>query len=135
MSGESKLETLVANMTAELSPETFVFVTIKDRSAQDGLTPKMVFQEAEGATLIITKAQAEAYKLPYEFPCRMITLNVHSALEAVGFIASIATDLAQAGMGVNPVAGFFHDHLFIPEGREQDAMAILDAKAAAARHL
>jgi hypothetical protein len=28
-------------------------------------------------------------------------------------------------MGVNPVAGFFHDHLFIPEDRADDAIAIL----------
>ena len=55
----------------------------------------------------------------------MITLSVHSSLEAVGFIARIATELANQGMGVNPVAGFYHDHLFVPDGREQDALEIL----------
>lgn len=132
MSGETDLDKLIANMTAELSSETFVFVTLDNRKIPDGLEPKMIFQEAEGTTLIVTIAQAEAYLLPHEFPCKMITLNVHSALEAVGFIASIAADLARHGMGVNPVAGFFHDHLFIPEGREKDAMAILHAKTTAA---
>jgi hypothetical protein len=63
--------------------------------------------------------------LPHEFPSRMITLNVHSSLDAVGFIALIATKLAAAGMGVNPVAGFFHDHIFIPEARAEDAMNLL----------
>jgi hypothetical protein len=43
----------------------------------------------------------------------------------VGFIARIATELADHGMGVNPVSGFYHDHLFVPVGREADAMAIL----------
>jgi len=60
----------------------------------------------------------------------MITLDVHSALEAVGFIAVIATELAKAGMGVNPVAGFYHDHIFVPEGREGDALRILARIAA-----
>ena len=55
----------------------------------------------------------------------MITLNVHSSLEAVGFIAHIATRLAEHDMGVNPVAGFYHDHLFVPDGREVDALKIL----------
>jgi hypothetical protein len=55
----------------------------------------------------------------------MITLNVHSSLAAVGFIARIATELAKHDMGVNPVSGFFHDHLFVPDGREQDALHIL----------
>ena len=132
MSGETNLDRLIADMTASLSPETFVFITRADGQFPDGLTPKMIFQEAEGTTLIVKRSQAEAHRLPYEFECRMITLNVHSALDAVGFIASIASDLALAGMGVNPVAGFFHDHLFIPEGREEDAMAILNAKATAA---
>jgi hypothetical protein len=61
----------------------------------------------------------------------MITLNVHSSLEAVGFIARVATELAKHGMGVNPVSGFYHDHLFVPEGRERDALEILGRLAAA----
>lgn len=30
---------------------------------------------------------------------------------------------------VNPVSGFYHDHLFVPDGREQDALAILKTLA------
>lgn len=133
MGGERDLEALIVNMKTELDPETFVFVTLIDRAIPAGITPKMIFQEAEGTTLIVTRAQAEAVDLAFQFPCRMITLNVHSALEAVGFIASIATKLAAAGMGVNPVAGFYHDHLFVPEGREDDAMALLQSMTAAAK--
>ena len=33
--------------------------------------------------------------------------------------------LGAKGMGVNPVAGFYHDHLFVPEGREAEAMDVL----------
>jgi uncharacterized protein len=40
----------------------------------------------------------------------MITPNVHSSLEAVGFIfARVASKLAERGIGANPVSGFFHD--------------------------
>jgi hypothetical protein len=55
----------------------------------------------------------------------MITLDVHSSLEAVGFIAVIATALKNLNIGVNPVSGYFHDHLFIPDGREKEVMAML----------
>ena len=92
----------------------------------------MMFVEDEGITLICTLEQAKAAGIAYDFPCRMITCNVHSALEAVGFIAHIATRLAAAGMGVNPVAGYYHDHLFVPEGREKDALVILKDIAEAA---
>ena len=85
----------------------------------------MCFREAEGTTLILSQSQVEAHGIDWEFPCRMITLDVHSSLDAVGFIAVIASKLAEAGMGVNPVAGFYHDHLFVPDGREDEALAIL----------
>ena len=130
MSGEMDLDVLSQSLSAELVEGTFVFATMSD-PVPDGLNPRMMFQEAEGTTLILLKSEAEAHAIPYEFPCRMITLNVHSALEAVGFIARIATELAKHGMGVNPVAGFYHDHLFVPEGREEDAMDVLAGIAAA----
>jgi hypothetical protein len=103
----------------------FVFATVKNGIFPEKITPRMVFVEAEGTTLILLKSEAEACELPFEFECRMITLNVHSSLEAVGFIAHIATELTKHGMGVNPVSGFYHDHLFVPNGREEDAMHIL----------
>jgi len=134
MSGELDLNVLLRTMTAKLHDGVFVFATLPDRDVPQGLMAKMVFEEDEGTTLILLQAEAKDFGVDYEFPCRMITLNVHSALEAVGFIAKVATELAREGMGVNPVAGFFHDHLFVPEGREQDALRVIEgiAKASAA---
>ena len=132
MSGESDLATLLSTLSVKLHPDTYVFATLPDGTVPPGLSPRMVFVEDEGTTLICTRNQAQAAGIAYEFPCRMITCDVHSALEAVGFIAHIATKLAAAGMGVNPVAGYYHDHLFIPEGREGDALKILADIAAQA---
>ncbi|TIW02257.1 MAG: ACT domain-containing protein, partial [Mesorhizobium sp.] len=56
--------------------------------------------------------------------------DVHSSLEAVGFLAAITTRLAAAGMGVNPVSAFYHDHMFVPAERAEEALAILRALAA-----
>ncbi|WP_411818461.1 ACT domain-containing protein [Hyphococcus sp. DH-69] len=126
MQGEKNLDTLLRSLTATLKDGTYVFVTLPDNDIPAGINPRMIFRESEGKTLILTKEEAEKAALDYSFPCRMITLNVHSALEAVGFIAHIATKLAQHGMGVNPVAGFYHDHLFVPLGRENDALKILE---------
>lgn len=125
MSGEQDLQTLLATLDAVLVDGVFVFVTLPDGDVPRDLSPRMMFQEAEGTTLICQKDKAQAHGLSFEFPSRMITLNVHSALDAVGFIAHIASRLAAAGMGVNPVAGFYHDHLFVPADRAKDAMRIL----------
>ncbi|MGI9357630.1 MAG: ACT domain-containing protein [Rhizobiaceae bacterium] len=130
LTGETDLNALLRTMKAKLVDGVFVFVAIDNRELPTGLEPRMIFQEAEGTTLVLLKTDAEAYDLDYEFPCRMITLEVHSALEAVGFLARITTELAKCQMGVNPVSGFFHDHLFVPDGREQDALSVLDQIAA-----
>ena len=132
MTGETDLGTLLRSMSATLAPGTFVFATVPGGAVPPGLAPRMVFQEAEGTTLILLREEAEAAGLAFEFPCRMITLNVHSALSAVGFIARIASELAKAGMGVNPVSGYFHDHLFLPEDRAEEALDILHRLAAQA---
>ena len=125
MSGELNLQALFETLQATLVDGVYVFITLPKDNVPANIKPRMRFEEAEGTTLIMLKSEAEAAKLAYEFPCRMITLDVHSSLEAVGFIAHIATQLAKHDMGVNPVSGFYHDHLFVPEGREQDALKIL----------
>ncbi len=123
---ETDLDRLIAGMSPVLAREVYVFST---SHAPPDIPAIMRFEEAEDVTLITTREAAEAAGLAYEFPCRMITLNVHSALEAVGFMAVIATRLAAEGMGVNPVAGFHHDHIFVPEDRASDAMRVLAALA------
>lgn len=131
MSGELDLNELLRTLSAQLVEGVYVFVTLPDGSVPEDIACRMVFREAEGTTLILLKTEAETFGLDYEFPCRMITLDVHSSLEAVGFIARIASELARHDMGVNPVSGFYHDHLFVPDGREQDAMRILERMAIA----
>ena len=85
----------------------------------------MLFREREGMTLIVIEDAAEQPGWPASFRCRMITLNIHSSLEAVGFLAAITARLAAAGMGVNPVSAFYHDHLFVPADRAEEAMDLL----------
>ncbi|MFD1156725.1 ACT domain-containing protein [Roseovarius aestuarii] len=129
MSGETNLNKLIGSLSAVLVDGLYVFATVRRDQLPSDLIPRMSFEEAEGTTLIILKSEAEKHALPYEFPCRMITLNIHSSLEAVGFMATIASELAKYEMGVNPVSGFFHDHIFVPDGREGDAMKALQQLA------
>ena len=132
MAGETDLNKLLKTLKAKLVDGTYVFATVPSTDVPEGISPRMAFHEAEGTTLVLLRSQAEASGLDYEFPSRMITLDVHSSLEAVGFMAVIATELAKHDMGVNPVSGYYHDHLFVPEGREQDALRILSDIAASA---
>jgi hypothetical protein len=126
VSGETELQTLLGSMSPELLPGIFVFATrLPDAPHPTGIQPVMAFREREGETLILSEEEARAAGLSYTFASRMITLNVHSSLEAVGFLATITTRLAAAGIGVNPVSAYFHDHLFVPAERADEAMRLL----------
>lgn len=125
MSGETDLDTLMQTLTARLDDTVYVFATLDRNTVPTDIAPRMVFEEKEGTTFILKQSDAQRHNLRHEFPCKMITLDVHSSLEAVGFIAQISAALTKEGMGVNPVSGFYHDHLFVPLGKEADAMRVL----------
>ena len=125
MSGERNLDTLRREMAPQLHPETFVYCSFPDFRIPPGLEPICTFREAEGVTAIVEKAQADDSAVPYVFESHLITLTVHSSLEAVGFLATLAGRLADANIPCNVVAGYHHDHLFVPVERGQDALAAL----------
>lgn len=125
--GETNLAKLLGGMTPVLHDAVYGFASVT--SAPQGLNPLMCFREKEGVTIIAETHELEAAGIEYGFRCRMITLNIHSSLEAVGFLAAITAQLATAGMGVNPVSAFYHDHLFVPEERAAEAATLLQALA------
>ena len=125
MMGSTNLSHLLASMSPKLRDETFVFITIDSDVPVPDIGAVMQFNEVEGVTLIAPLDRANKADLTYEFPCRMITFNIHSSLEAVGFLAVITTHLAKLNIGVNPVSGFYHDHLFIPADRTANVMTSL----------
>jgi hypothetical protein len=127
MSGERDLDTLRREMAPQLHPETFVYCSFPDFRIPPGLEPICTFREAEGVTAIVEKAQADVSAVPYVFESHLITLTVHSALDAVGFIATLAGRLADADIPCNVVAGYHHDHLFVPVADADRAMAALAA--------
>ncbi|MGX0963318.1 hypothetical protein AB7M63_003767 [Bradyrhizobium japonicum] len=132
MTGERDLDALLRNMKPELLDGTFVFCTIPpSEPIPAGVNPLLTFREQEGTTLVILREEAEASGLRYAFASRLITLTVHSALDAVGFLAAVTARLAAAGISVNAVSAFHHDHLFVPADRADKAMTVLRATSAA----
>lgn len=132
--GELSLSKLLSSLVPILDPSTYVFITLPFSTPLPTTLPmQMLFREREGLTIITTLEAAKTHDFEYTFPCRMITLDVHSSLEAVGFMAVIAGKLKELKMGVNPVSGYFHDHCFVPEGREEEAMEALKELAKTAK--
>ncbi len=127
MPGETNLQRLLANIHPELLEGEFVFCSVSPKEFEQlRIHPIGWFREAEGITLIVESSIANDEGLDYEFVSRMITLNIHSSLEAVGFLSAISSKLAGAGISVNTISAFYHDHLFVPTNKASTVMMLLD---------
>lgn len=125
MTGETDLRTLLTTMRPTLNPGRYVFTAV-DGDVPPGVRPIVTVAEEEGLTLVLPQPDADAAGLAYDYVAAWITLRVHSALEAVGLTAAVARALAAAGMSCNVVAGFHHDHLFVPYERAAEAVEVLE---------
>jgi len=129
--GLRDLGLLVASMEPELSEEEYLFAAVGEGEAGfPSVAPWAVIREREATTLILERPQALACGFPDGPAFRRVTLRVHSSLEAVGLTAVVATTLARLGISANVVAAFFHDHIFVPAGRADEAAAALRGLAA-----
>lgn len=109
---------MVAEMAPRLDSQAWRFVVVAE-----GEVPTDAFaliREDEGLSAIMPGAGGDFAR---------ITLMVHSALEGVGLTAAVSGALASAGIACNVVAGFHHDHLFVPWQRRDEALAVLQRLA------
>ena len=111
MAGERDLEKLLAGMRPIHNPGEYVFCTTP--TLPTDLKPVATMTEAEGVSLVLRKEDADRYRLSYEYVAAWITLQIHSALEAVGLTAAVSRRLTDEGISCNVVAGYHHDHLFV----------------------
>ena len=121
----SELAELLKTMDPVLNPGTFVFASIKHRTA---IQPELIvasINEPEGLSVVMREADAEKSGLNPLFRCAWITLSVNSDLEAVGLTAAFATAFANAGISCNVIAGSYHDHIFVPVDKAEHAMSEL----------
>lgn len=130
--GESDLLTLIAQMSPSLDDQIWAFVSVDDVSSEYLAEHALAtFRETEGTTLIVPWERAEEFDVSSE-PMARITLNIHSSLEAVGLTAAVSQALASEAISANVVAGFYHDHIFVPQTAGERAVACLTLLSAAA---
>lgn len=115
----SDLSAMLAGMAPVLHPDPWRFVLVDGEPPTDAFA---LIHEDEGATAIVAgSGEGAAFA--------RITLMVHSALEGVGLTAAVSGALAEAGIACNIVAGYYHDHLFVPWARRDEALAVLQRLA------
>ena len=113
MAGINDLSELLRAMEPVLLPEPYGF-TLQAAPVPGAFA---MVAEAEGLTVV-----APIALVPAEQAWARISLTVHSDLAAVGLTAAFARALADAGISANVIAGLYHDHVFVPWDRRDDAL-------------
>jgi uncharacterized protein len=126
MTGEKDLNTLLKTMKPTLHVGEYVFCTTPDITQINFPDIILVFNEAEGITVVLNKDTADKLQLKYSFIASWITLTAHSSLEAIGLTAAFSKALAEENISCNVVAGYFHDHLFVETKDAEKAMMVLN---------
>jgi hypothetical protein len=129
MSGMTELGTLLATIAPELDETEMVFCSFAAAEVNDEMFRSATgfFKEREGITLIVARADAERHGVAFGTVMKMITLTVHSSLEAVGLTAAVTSRLARHGISANVVAAYYHDHVFVPVPDAERALQVLQA--------
>jgi hypothetical protein len=130
MAGETSLAALLRSMSPQLNAGEYVFCSLRDGQLPTGVDVIGSIREQEGLTVIVERSHAEKAGLSFDYVAAWITLNVHSALEAVGLTAAFASALGNAGISCNVIAGYYHDHLFVGQADAERAMEVLRDLAA-----
>ncbi len=121
------LQDLIKQLSPRLDPNSYVYCTVANAryGELEKLKPIVSIAELEGLTLVIPREQAESEGLDYYRVFRRITLEGHSSLEALGLTSVVTSLLAERGITTNVIAGFYHDHMFVPDDRADEAMDAL----------
>ncbi|MEZ8786031.1 ACT domain-containing protein [Vibrio splendidus] len=126
MTAITDLDLLLKSMSPELIDGNYVFCSVDGRLADYvQLDPIATFREKEGLTLVLKEEVATKTQLDFDGVFGLITLSVHSSLEAVGLTAAFATKLGSYGISANVIAGFYHDHIFVQKDKAEAAMSAL----------
>jgi uncharacterized protein len=118
--GETDLQRLLAGLSPELAAHPRAIRT-QPASAAAPANTIMSFRETEGMTVIVPVAENDGDETLWA----QITLRIHSSLEAVGMMAAIAAALAASDIPCNAVSAYYHDHIFVPWARRNDAVDAL----------
>ncbi len=126
--GATDLAAMIATLEVDRRPGRYRFRTVPgtrglaEVPADLLAAAEAMVVEPEGISLVVA---ATDHDEPAPFEAAWLTLRVHSALEAVGLTAHVATVLAAHGIACNVIAGEHHDHLLVPADRADEAVAAL----------
>ncbi len=130
MESQQSLDETLAALDAQVEGN-YVFATTD--KVPPGLEPFAVIHEAEGITVVAKATDAYEYGLGQHELFARITPSPVTSLDSVGLTAMITQTVASRGIPCNVIAGFHHDHFFVPANKAQEVVSMLAALSEQAR--
>jgi hypothetical protein len=130
--GERDLGRMLATLSVRRRPGVFSFVSVDAgdaRFTELAAVAQASIVEDEGTTFVVEEATATGAGFAVDFRAAWLTLEVFSALDAVGLTAAVSAALTDVGVSCNVLAGTHHDHLLVPVDDAGRALDALDALA------
>ncbi len=112
-------------LSPRLNDGVYVYLSVPDLH----MAPEeyiFMFREAEGFTVVMEEGAAIKSGLDYAFRSRWITLEAQTGLADLGVTAAFSKALSDKGISCNVVAAMYHDHVFVPAERAEEAIQILN---------
>ncbi len=125
--GETTLSVILRDLEPIIHEGSYVFCTMPVFDTTIAQLSIGTFREEEGWTVILPQHAADEHGFPYTTLFAWITLTIHSSLEAVGLTSAFSQVLTRANISCNVVAGYYHDHIFVPYDMRLTALATLKA--------
>ncbi|MES1147267.1 MAG: ACT domain-containing protein [bacterium] len=105
-----------------LDPVLYVFAVVPIDSAVPDCAVASI-KEDEGLTAVLPEYLATG--MTKSEPMRRITIRLETSLTMVGLTADFSAKLADACIPANVIAGYYHDHIFVPAAMAEQALAVL----------
>ena len=118
------------SLNPQLNEGKYVFACVEDVEVVSRSSTVLEFQEKEGTTVILLQDEADRLGLSYSYVAAWITMKTPTALDAIGITATFARLLADHNISCNVVAGYHHDHIFVPYDARQQAIEVLNSQGA-----
>ncbi len=110
-------------LEASLCEGVYVFQSL-DMGAAVPVEAIGMIREEEGLSVIVPRHSASNQQ-EISSPHAWITIRTNTSLEQIGITAKISSILAKAEIPCNVVAGYHHDHLFVPYTDRLRALSLL----------
>ena len=127
MSGIADLKETLSSIKVSCDGIEYGFASIENNADIDRNKVLATFQENGRVALIASAEYLSAQKIEQEGPYAKLTIDIHTSLELVGLTAVLATKLADNGISANVVAAFYHDHVFVPYERKDEAVRLIES--------